>query len=655
MRNILLIEPNYKNKYPPIGLMKLATYHRLLGDNVRFYKGDLKEFVLDEIVTDAIVMLKQFSPCINWIERKSLIRDYIKTKKQYHYTELLVDVTENKPIIDNWFKHFLTEYRSKGYKKNPKWDRICITTLFTFHWNITINTINFAKDLIKDTSQLFVGGVLATILHDEVYKETGIKTHKGLLDTKGILDGNEYIIDNLPLDYSILYETDYKYPEDSGYYGYMTRGCKRKCDFCAVWRLEPEFKGYLPLKNAIKNVIDIYGEKRNLLLLDNNVLASPKFDKIIDEIKSLGFKKGAKFVMPNDYDIAVKNLISGHNNHGYSKQIICLLNGLLNKARGEDKQIIFDILVEYRLLHFEFATRENIIKSHILLSDYYEKYRNKSPKLRYIDFNQGVDARFMTEKKMQRLGEISIRPLRIAFDSMKFKKQYEQAVRWAAKYDIKELSNYLLYNFDDEPIDLYRRLELNIMLCEELNIPIFSFPMKYLPIDDKDKMQYYKHRNYIGEHWNRKYLRAVQAILNSTKGKIGRGEAFFRKAFGKDEQEYFELLLMPETYLIFRYFFEDNGMIAQWKKDLYTLTESEKTQALDFILTNKPNEQLNCQSIKIKNFLKHYTTTNRDDVMNPKSKLGQDYAAFKKTSKKDDAVAEYKKLYNDKLTGKSSL
>ena len=143
-------------------------------------------------------------------------------------------------------------------------------------------------------------------------------------------------------------------------------------------------------------------------------------------------------------------------------------------------------------------------------------------------------------------------------------------------------------------------------------------------------------------------LRAVQAILNSTKGKIGRGEAFFRKAFGKDEQEYFELLLMPETYLIFRYFFEDNGMIAQWKKDLYTLTESEKTQALDFVLTNKFNEQLNCQSIKIKNFLGHYTTANRDDVMNPNTKLGQDYAAFKKTSKKDDAVDGYKKLYNDK-------
>ena len=48
-RRVLLVEPNYKNKYPPMGLMKLSTYHKMLGDKVTFYKGDLKQFIIEQI------------------------------------------------------------------------------------------------------------------------------------------------------------------------------------------------------------------------------------------------------------------------------------------------------------------------------------------------------------------------------------------------------------------------------------------------------------------------------------------------------------------------------------------------------------------------------------------------------------------------------
>ena len=114
-----------------------------------------------------------------------------------------------------------------------------------------------------------VGGVLATVLAKEVEQETGIAPHKGLLDKAGILDDNEIIIDNLPLDYSILEEIEYKYPENNAYYGYMTRGCIRKCSFCAVPKLEPVFQEFISLKKQLKEVSKTYGAKRNLLLLDN--------------------------------------------------------------------------------------------------------------------------------------------------------------------------------------------------------------------------------------------------------------------------------------------------------------------------------------------------------------------------------------------------
>ena len=54
-REILLIEPNYRNKYPPMGLMKISTYYKELGDNVTFFKGDLRDLVL----RDTFEMLKK--------------------------------------------------------------------------------------------------------------------------------------------------------------------------------------------------------------------------------------------------------------------------------------------------------------------------------------------------------------------------------------------------------------------------------------------------------------------------------------------------------------------------------------------------------------------------------------------------------------------
>lgn len=38
-RNVLLVQPDYYSQYPPLGLLKLSSYHKKLGDDTEFVKG----------------------------------------------------------------------------------------------------------------------------------------------------------------------------------------------------------------------------------------------------------------------------------------------------------------------------------------------------------------------------------------------------------------------------------------------------------------------------------------------------------------------------------------------------------------------------------------------------------------------------------------
>jgi hypothetical protein len=434
--NILLLEPNYKNKYPPLGLMKISTYHKNKNDNVNFFKGKLPKE---------------------------------------------------------------SEVKS--------WDRVYITTLFTYEWEEIIDTIEYAKKLLKSKDQIFVGGIAATLMADEIEEETGIKPIKRKLDDtnieakKRIGYGNNHIIDECPPDYSILDEVDYEYGSSSwnardAYYAYMTRGCGMNCQFCAVDKIEPEYESYIPIKNQIETIEKKEGEKKDkLLLMDNNVLKSPCFDKIVEEIKQLGFEK--------------------NNSHN-----------------------------------------------------------------RTVDFNQGLDAKFLTEEKAKKLGELAIKPARIAFDHIEERDVYKEAIKKCAKYGIKHFSNYMLYNGKsfsakgntyeaDAPEDLYTRLEVTMNLQESINenrnkeeeIRIYSFPMKFVPIGDKN-------RDFVGEKWNKKFLRAIQVMLLPSQGVGVVSEEFFRKAFGENLEKYKRNLKMPESILMSRGKFlkRDEELESEWIK-----------------------------------------------------------------------------------------
>ena len=358
-KNILLIEPSYNNKYPPLGLMKIASYHGPDGkkDNITFIKG------------------------------------------------------EDKSVL------------------NKAWDRIYITTLFSFEWKKIEKTIDFALQVANDQAdRIFVGGIAASLMHKKFLdqsKWSGIRFINGLLNkapAKSLqLDdfSEEFYSDDItstPIeqlipDYSILEQIEYDYPVRDAYFVYASRGCVRKCSFCGVPKLEGDFWDTDSITNIVKGIEKKYGAKKDLIFMDNNVVASPRFKEIMAEIRDLGFGKNAKLTRKN------RSLI------------------------------------------------------------------------RRVDFNQGVDARILCKSKMylQELSTICIKPLRIAFDHLGLKKPYETSIRYSHEFGLNELSNYMLYNFHDSPNDLYERMLLNVKLNEELGIRIYSFPMRYQPTDRPDR------------------------------------------------------------------------------------------------------------------------------------------------------------------------
>ncbi len=424
-KRILLVEPGYRNKYPPLGLMKLAAYHGPEGrrDMVRFVKG------------------------------------------------------EDPEVLEH------------------AWDRVYVTTLFSFEWKRTAEAIDFAvRAAHGQAERVFVGGIAATLMFEDFVREprwAGVRFITGLLDQApaqslqlSTADGDFGAddMDGLPIeervpDYTILDHVRYGYPVHDAYFGYASRGCVRKCAFCGVPKLEGGQREMPPLTGMVRDVYDRFGPKKDLILMDNNVAASTRYREVIAEIRDVGFHRGARL------------------------------------ERGGNKPI-----------------------------------------KRRVDFNQGVDARILVKSPMylEEMATICIDPLRIAFDHVGMRRVYERAVRMAAENGLTSLSNYLLYNFKDSPRDLYRRMKINIALNEELGVRIWSFPMRYLPVTMKD-------RSHVGERWNRYFLRSFQLMLQATHGVVSGNGEFFHRAFGDGEEQFEELLALPHAFIFARSFYDQGA------------------------------------------------------------------------------------------------
>jgi hypothetical protein len=487
--------------YPPLGLMKLSTFHKRLGDEVKFVIGqDRSAFKEEDLFSPAVV-----------------------------------------------------------------WDRVYVATLFTFQWKTTIETINFYKDAVGGSiHKIFVGGIMASLMKDEIFEETGIEPIEGILDSpaKINLEGNE-VIDRLMPDYSIL-DPDL-YGISDTYYTYTSRGCTRRCQWCGVPKIEPRYVPYIDIKPSIHELRNTYGDKPRLKLMDNNVLASPHLERIVDDLVALGYDR--------------------------------------------------------------------------------ERWTDTIPKKqRVIDFNQGLDARYMNKKTMSLLKRLNIRPMRVAFDNVRDKKVYMSALRLAHKEGVRKFSNYMLYNWKDTPKDLYERLSVNIKLNEKWGKrtdnaegEIYSYPMRYAPIVSRYEDESSHERDYVAPEsdikkgflkapaWTKRFTRNIEIMKGAASGAISPTPSLAWRTIGETFEEFVTNLYMPEELLRNRnrhekkvYEYEPSrppgtGKVEDFRAFLRTLFKENPEEARRFHGAVAENSHtavrkylFECENHEVKKWLNYY-------------------------------------------------
>nr|VFJ54540.1 MAG: Radical SAM superfamily enzyme YgiQ, UPF0313 family [Candidatus Kentron sp. FM]VFJ56109.1 MAG: Radical SAM superfamily enzyme YgiQ, UPF0313 family [Candidatus Kentron sp. FM]VFK10467.1 MAG: Radical SAM superfamily enzyme YgiQ, UPF0313 family [Candidatus Kentron sp. FM] len=452
MSNILLVEPDYRAKFPPLGLMRLSTYHKARGDCITFVRGREPE------------------------------------------------------------------------KQAMHWHRIYISSLFTWELPRTVKTIRYyARSVNSPEDNIYVGGIGATLRPEFIREQAECRIIEGQIEKPGVLGEDSPPIAGLVPDYVILDSVDYKYEPNDAYFAKITKGCVRRCEFCAVPNLEPEFGTLAPLEEQVAAIKKAHGTRQHLVIMDNNALAVEEIEKNLKTIESLGFQRGAK--------------------------------------------------------------------------------RNR--RQRTVDFNQGIDARFIVKKPelATALGRLALKPIRLALDflSPAIEHDYRKAITLLAEQGFLEFTTYLLYNYHDTPEDFYRRLRINAQLSQKLDIRVSGFPMRYIPTTDTK-------RGFVSKNWKWRWLRGIQCVLHVTHGLVSPNPDFIAAAFGEDREDFYRILSMPDRYITYREHYKNNGA-EEWWREYRRLSESEQDEFLD-LLARLNKDRRRKQTIagmkKFRSLLEHY-------------------------------------------------
>jgi hypothetical protein len=129
-----------------------------------------------------------------------------------------------------------------------------------------------------------------------------------------------------------------------------------------------------------------------------------------------------------------------------------------------------------------------------------------------VDFNQGLDARLITDEVAECMRGLRMPVARIAYDFPGMERSVKQAIERmsAAGFNRRKMVSYVLFNFNDTPEDLFQRVR-NL-----LNWGITAYPMRFQPLNALEK------DSYVGPHWTAEQLE----MIATARRVIGNGGAF---------------------------------------------------------------------------------------------------------------------------------
>lgn len=332
---VLLVEPQYYTRYPPLGLLKFSAYHKDMGDEVTFIRG---------------------------------------------------------PKIVHFYP-----------------DVIYVTSLFTYSWRPVHEAVAFYR-VAYPRATIYLGGIYASLMPEHAKTSGADVVHAGTIPE----------LDDLLPDYSLV-------PGWQASILFASRGCVRRCSFCAVPRLEPR----LSERRGIRHLA--HPDHKKVILWDNNFLATPRWPEVLQELRELDLE---------------------------------------------------------------------------------------------VDFNQGLDARLVTEEAAHLLGQLKINPVRMAYDSAEMRPHLSRAIHLLAEAGFRKrrILVYSLYNYTESPEEFLEKVR------DLLEWGVVTYPMRFEPLDSLAK------NVYISPKWTKERLEMVAGARRV----IGYGGAFppyegIRKKFGEAE------------------------------------------------------------------------------------------------------------------------